>query len=182
MQTLYTDQSYLDIQRQLNRRFTLLAAVLVVLLGLFFWAMITRIEWLAMVSACVAGCFAVFFTGLFCTPLVRYRRLIRSALSGRNHEKAMEFDRMEPDTSVVDGVACRSLIFLDLCRCLQCPNCQSFACITSIVLRRFCYALIECILSLWAQAVEGVLLSPVDLICIFIEYAILISHDSSQGD
>ena len=112
MQTLYTDQSYLDIQRQLNRRFTLLAAVLVVLLGLFFWAMITRIEWLAMVSACVAGCFAVFFTGLFCTPLVRYRRLIRSALSGRNHEKAMEFDRMEPDTSVVDGVACRSLIFL----------------------------------------------------------------------
>ena len=112
MQVLYTDQSYLDIHRQLNRRFALMAAVLAVFLGLFLWAMITRIQWLAMVSACVGGCFAVFFTGLFCMPLVRYRRLVRAALSGRNHEKTMEFVRMEPDSSVVDGVACRSLIFL----------------------------------------------------------------------
>ena len=112
MQVLYTDQSYLDIHRQLNRRFALMAVVLAVFLGLFLWAMITRIQWLAMVSACVGGCFAVFFTGLFCMPLVRYCRLVRAALSGRNHEKTMEFVRVEPDSSVVDGVACRSLIFL----------------------------------------------------------------------
>jgi hypothetical protein len=112
MQELYTDQSYLDIHRQLNRRFALMAAVLAVFFGLFLWAMIARIQWLAMVSACVGGCFAVFFTGLFCMPLVRYRRLVRAALSGRNHEKTMEFVRVEPDPSVVDGVACRSLIFL----------------------------------------------------------------------
>ena len=44
--------------------------------------------------------------------LLRYRRLVRTALSGRSHEKALEFCRLEPDRSVVDGVACSSMIFL----------------------------------------------------------------------
>ncbi len=112
MQTFYTDQSYNDINRQLHRRLFILYAVLAVLLGLFLWAMITRIEWLAMVSASLAGCFAIFFVDLFCMPLVRYRRLVRSALSGRSHDRAIEFVRTETDPSVVDGVTCRGLIFL----------------------------------------------------------------------
>ena len=106
MQTFYTDQSCSDIQRQLHRRLIVLYAVLAVLLGVFLWAMITRIEWLAMVSACLAGCFAIFFVDIFCMPLVRY------PLSGRDHDKTMEFLRVETDPSVVDGVACRGLIFL----------------------------------------------------------------------
>ena len=112
MQNLYSDESYVSIDRQLKRRLVLLFAVLAVLLGVFFWAMIARIEWLAILSACLAGCFGIFFADLFCAPLVRYRRLVRSALSGRNHEKTMEFVRTEPDRSMVDGVACSSLIFL----------------------------------------------------------------------
>ena len=112
MQNLYSDQTFLSVDRQLKRRLVLLFALLAVLLGLFIWAMITRIEWLAAVSACVAGCISVFCADLFCAPLVRYRRLVRSALSGRNHETAMAFDHLEPESSVVDGVACRSLIFL----------------------------------------------------------------------
>ena len=112
MQTFYTDQSCSDIQRQLHRRLIVLHTVLAVLLGVFLWAMITRIEWLAIVSACLAGCFAIFFVDIFCMPLVRYRRLVRSALSGRDHDKTMEFLRVETDPSVVDGVACRGLIFL----------------------------------------------------------------------
>ena len=111
MQNLYSDQSYLSIDRQLKRRLVLLFAVAAVLLGVFVWAMISRIEWLAMVSACIAGFFAIFFADLFCAPLLRYRRLVRTALSGRSHEKALEFCRLEPDRSVVDGVACSSLIF-----------------------------------------------------------------------
>ena len=74
--------------------------------------MIARIQGLAIASACLAGCFAIFFADLFCAPLVHYRRLVRSALNGRNHEKAMEYVRTEPDRSVVDGVACSSMIFL----------------------------------------------------------------------
>ena len=112
MQTLYTDQTYNEIHRQLHRRLFVLYAVLAVLLGVFLWAMLTRTEWLAMVFACLAGCFAVFFVDLFCMPLVRYRRLVRTALSGRNHDKTMEFVRAESETSVVEGVTCRGLIFL----------------------------------------------------------------------
>ena len=112
MQNLYSDESYVSVDRQLKRRLVLLFAVLAVLLGVFVWAMITRTEWLAALAACLAGCFGIFFADLFCAPLVRYRRLVRSALSGRNHEKNMEFVRTEPDRSMVDGVACSSLIFL----------------------------------------------------------------------
>ena len=112
MQNLYSDESYVSVDRQLKRRLVLLFAVLAVLLGVFVWAMITRTEWLAVLAACLAGCFAIFFADLFCAPLVRYRRLVRSALSGRNHEKTMEFVRTEPERSMVDGVACSSLIFL----------------------------------------------------------------------
>ena len=112
MQNLYSEQSFLAVDRQLKRRLVLLFAVVAVLLGIFIWAMVARIEWLAAVSACVAGCFAVFYADIFCVPLVRYRRLVRSALSGRNHERDLEFLRPEPDRSVVDGVACSSLIFL----------------------------------------------------------------------
>ena len=112
MQNLYTDESYVQIDRQLKRRLILLFAVVAVLLGIFVYAMVSRTEWLAMVSASLAGCFAVFFADMFCAPLVRYRRLVRSAVSGRSHEQTMEFARLEPDTSVVDGVPCRSLIFL----------------------------------------------------------------------
>ena len=112
MQNLYSDQSYHTVDRQLKRRLVLLFAVLAVLLGIFVWAMIARIQGLAIASACLAGCFAIFFADLFCAPLVHYRRLVRSALNGRNHEKAMEYVRTEPDRSVVDGVACNSMIFL----------------------------------------------------------------------
>ena len=112
MQALYSDQSYSEINRQLKRRLIVLFVILAVLLGVFIWAMAVRNQWAAAASACAAGCFAIFFADLFCAPLVRYRRLVHAALSGRHHEKAMEFARLEPDSSVVDGVSCRSLIFL----------------------------------------------------------------------
>ena len=112
MQNHYSDRSFLTVDRQLKHRLILLFAVLAVLLGTFIWAMINRVEWLAAGSACLAGCFAVFYADIFCAPLVRYRRLVRTALSGRSHERDLEFLRVEPDRSVVDGVACSSLIFL----------------------------------------------------------------------
>ena len=44
MQNLYSDQSYVSVDRQLKRRLVLLSAVLAVLLGVFIWAMIARID------------------------------------------------------------------------------------------------------------------------------------------
>jgi len=112
MQALYTDESYNSVHQQLSRRLILLGVILAVLLGVFIYAMIIRTEWLAMVALSLAGCFAVFYSDLFCAPLLRYGRLVRSALSGRSHEKELEFVRVDPDPSVVDGVTRRCITFL----------------------------------------------------------------------
>ena len=109
---LYSEETARSVSRQLNRRMVVLYIVVGLLLAVFVWALVSRVEWLAMVSASLAGCFAVFYVDLFCVPLFRYRRLVRSALSGRSHTRTLEFSRLEPDLSVVDGVPCRSLIFL----------------------------------------------------------------------
>ena len=112
MELLYSDQSFRSVDRRLKWRVAVLCAVCTVLLGVFLAMMIIRNNWAAVAAAAAAGFFAIFFTDLLCMPLVRYRRLIRSALSGRSHEKTLEFDHTEPDTSSVEGVTCRSLIFL----------------------------------------------------------------------
>ena len=112
MQLFYSEQSLNDINLQVRKRLTVLFAVLAVLLAVFVWAMIARVEWAAMAAASAAGCFAIFYGELFCAPLFRYRRLLNSALTGRSHTKALEYARTEPDISSVDGIDCRSVIFL----------------------------------------------------------------------
>ena len=112
MQSLYSEESLHSVNRPLHRRFIILGAVIAALLAVFVWAMITRIEWAAMVAFSLAGVFAVFFVDLYIMPLVRYRRLVSSALEGRRHSRDMEFSRTEPDISAVDGIPCRGLIFL----------------------------------------------------------------------
>ena len=112
MQNLYTEETYQAVDRQLKGRTALLFAVLAVLAGVFVWAVIARVQWAAMVFACLAECFAIFWADLLCAPLWRYRRMIHTALHGRSHEKEMEFVRQEEDRTAVDGVPCRSLVFL----------------------------------------------------------------------
>ena len=58
------------------------------------------------------GAFAVFSIDLLCLPLHRYRKLLTSALNGRTHTGTFEFKEAEAETSMVDGVSCRGLIFL----------------------------------------------------------------------
>ena len=112
MPVLYSEHTCDPVNRSLKLRLIILVSVTVALLAVFVFALAARIESLAMVSATLAGCFAVFFTDMFCMPLVRYRRMVNNALTGRRRDKTMEFARLEPDLSSVDGVSCRSLIFL----------------------------------------------------------------------
>ena len=113
MKELYTPETLSGLNRRLKARWIILGAVSAVLLGLIVWAMIARIEWLALASVAVCGVFAVFWTGMFCRPLMDYRKLVRSALTGRPRGASLEFVRAEPQVSTVAGVPCRGLIFLD---------------------------------------------------------------------
>ena len=109
---LYSPEILSGISRQLKKRWIILAAVVVPLVIVFIFSMIQRTKWLSMASAVLAGVFAVFWIELFCVPKIRYRALVRTALSGQHHDQTMEFSRVDPVPCMVDGVSCYSLIFL----------------------------------------------------------------------
>ena len=115
---LYTEESLSGLRKQLRWRWLVLAAVAAVLLGVFTWSLIVRydhddqLQWVSMVSILLLGFFAVFWLDVVCGPLLRYRKMIRGALTGRQHTQTMPLARAEADISAVDGVPCRGLIFL----------------------------------------------------------------------
>ena len=112
MTELYSENDVNRISAQLKKRYTVIGAVLALLLVLIVISLLFRIEWLTMVTVFLFGSFAVFSIELFCLPLHRYRKLLTSALTGRTHAGAFEYKETESDTSMVDGVSCRGMIFL----------------------------------------------------------------------
>ena len=112
MTDLYSEKDLQKISGQLKKRYLLLCCVLAVFLAVFVVSLIYRIEWLSMLSVILFFSVAVFVINMFCRPLTRYAKLIQSALTGRTHIEAFEYEKTEADTSVVEGVLCRGLIFL----------------------------------------------------------------------
>ena len=112
MQELYSETDYQNISSQLKKRYILLGCILAVILAGFVVSMIIRVEWLSVVLFCLLFAVAVFVIEMFCLPLHRYKKLIVSALTGRTHIETLEYEKAEEDTSVVEGVLCRGLIFL----------------------------------------------------------------------
>lgn len=109
---LYSDNDLQQISAQLKKRYLLLGCALAVLLVPIVLSAVSRTEWLTVVLVALFFSIAVFVIDLFCLPLQRYKKLVIAALSGRNHTETLEFKEIEPDSSVVDGVTCRGLIFL----------------------------------------------------------------------
>ena len=112
MRDLYSEKDIQQISAQLKKRYLLMGCIMAVFLAVFIVSMILRVEWLSMVSFVLFCAVAVFVTELFCVPLHRYKKLITSALTGRTHTETLEYEKTEDDSSVVDGVLCRGMIFL----------------------------------------------------------------------
>ena len=112
MHDLYSEKDFQQISAQLKKRYTVLGVILAVLLGLFVYSLIIRVEWMSIVLFALIGFIAVFVIELFCLPLQRYKKLIVSALSGRTHTGSFVYDHEESEPSFVDGVSCAGLIFL----------------------------------------------------------------------
>ena len=112
MKDLYSEKDIQQLSSQLKKRYLVLGAVLAVIAAAFVVSMIIRVEWLSMVLFFLFCAIAVFVIELFCLPLHRYKKLVSSALTGRNHTETLEYKEAEAETSVVDGVKCRGLIFL----------------------------------------------------------------------
>ena len=112
MRDLYSEKDLQTISGQLKKRYLLLGLVLAVLLAALVVSMIIRVEALSIILFILLFGAAVFVIEMFCLPLHRYKKLIVSALSGRTHTETLEYEKAEDETSVVDGVLCRGLIFL----------------------------------------------------------------------
>ena len=112
MQDLYSEKDLQTISGQLKKRYLLLGLVLAVLLAALILSMVIRVEWLSIILFILFFGTAVFVIEMFCLPLHRYKKLITSALTGRTHTETLEYEKAETETSVVDGVLCRGLIFL----------------------------------------------------------------------
>ena len=112
MTELYSEKDIQLISQQLKKRYTVIGVVLALLLALIIVSLVIRIQWLTMTAVFLFGAFAVFSIDLFCLPLHRYRKLLVSAVSGRTHVGTFEYKQAEGEVSMVDGVSCRSLIFL----------------------------------------------------------------------
>lgn len=112
MKELYSAEMLASLNGKLKKRWILAGVISALLLAAFVWSVIIRVEWLSIVLLALLGIFLIFFIEMFCRPLLDYRKLVVSALSGRSHDRVMEYVRTEPDISRVDGVSCISLIFL----------------------------------------------------------------------
>jgi len=109
---LYSEKDINLINQQLKKRYTIIFIIFALFLALVIWSFIVRIQWLSMVAVFLAGVTLVFGIDLFCLPLHRYRKLMTSALTGRTHTGTFEFKEAESDPSMVEGISCKSLIFL----------------------------------------------------------------------
>lgn len=112
MKELYSAEMLASLNGKLKKRWILAVVISALLLAAFVWSVIIRVEWLSIALLALLGIFLIFFIEMFCRPLLDYRKLVVSALSGRSHDRVMEYVRTEPDISRVDGVSCISLIFL----------------------------------------------------------------------
>ena len=112
MQDLYSENDVRLITAQLKKRYLLLGCFLALILALFVFSMIIRVEWLSMLLFFLFFASAVFVIELFCLPLHRYKKLLVSALTGRSQIETLEYEQAEQEISVVDGVPCCGLLFL----------------------------------------------------------------------
>ena len=112
MKELYSAEMLASLNGKLKKRWILVGVISALLLAAFVWSVVIRVEWLSIVLLALLGIFLIFFIEMFCRPLLDYRKLVVSALSGRSHDRVMEYVRTDPDLSRVDGVSCISLIFL----------------------------------------------------------------------
>ena len=90
MTELYTPSDLHSISSQLKKRYIILGIVLAVILAVFVYSMIIRLEWLSIISFALIFAVAAFVIDLFCKPLHRYKKLISSALSGRSRRRSLQ--------------------------------------------------------------------------------------------
>lgn len=101
---MYTEQDYRDICAQYRRRLLALCIPAGVLAAAAIAFFVLRIRWLTTVLTILAGVYAVFFWGLFVSPVFSYRRHLDEVLHGRVRTAEGIFKEMEEEAVIREGV------------------------------------------------------------------------------
>ena len=118
MHDLYSETDLQAIRGQLKKRLFVLLAVSAIFLAAVIYTLILdnhkdhRPEALTTAVTLLWGFTLIFGWDVFCRPLRCYAKHLNAALHGRTHTVSVEFSRASEDTSVVDGVTYRDLVFL----------------------------------------------------------------------
>ena len=110
---LYSQEDINQTRSQLIRRIGWMVLMAIVPLAAALAVMYTvRMQWLSVLLGCLGGALAIFYWGLFCSPVAAYLRFAREVVSGRNHAFCGVLLRIAED-SVREGVPCKTLYFHD---------------------------------------------------------------------
>lgn len=101
---MYSEQDLQNISRQLMARISALALPVLLLLSGIVYSFICRSQIVTILLSIVLCCMAIFTWGLFLTPLVKYKRFLKSVLYGMNRTTEGYFNCFVNDQSERDGV------------------------------------------------------------------------------
>ncbi|MBQ9251856.1 MAG: hypothetical protein IJ188_04385 [Clostridia bacterium] len=118
MHALYTEQDLTALRKQIkNRWFGFLAIFLVAVVVLALLLISdnhkeNRPELITTLVLILSGGLLIFYYDLLIRPLRAYERHMDTALHGRSHQVTVLFDHLNEESSLVEGVTYRDLIFL----------------------------------------------------------------------
>ena len=101
---MYSNEDSVVNDARIRKVALVLAAILCVGIAAIVPTLIYRLQWATDVASCLCGGAIIFIWSLKLTPLLHYRRLLRSMNNGMTHEMVAEFVGISPDLSTHDGV------------------------------------------------------------------------------
>ena len=103
---MYSQEDYLAVGKQLNKRRLVCALPLILLLAAIVYSFILRIEWLSAALLALLTVLALFCHQMFILPVKQYQAFLQLALHGRNRKDAVRFDGISGQTVVREGLRC----------------------------------------------------------------------------
>lgn len=112
--SLYSQQDYDAILKQIRRRKHLIALPCYLLLIVLFFSLAVRMQWITIACTILMGVIFIAGSDLLIRPLNSYRDMLHNALYGRVHEVKLPFAALSAKVNLVDGVPCRALTCTDV--------------------------------------------------------------------
>ena len=103
---MYTEAEWLAVREQVRKRRVIIIAASLLMLAVSVSGLIMRNQIVCTAALLAGACGFVFFYDLTVHPLACYARMLEGLVHGKTHEDTVLYDRIEEQSSMVDGVNC----------------------------------------------------------------------------